>query len=159
MRALSIRQPWAALIVQGIKDIENRPWRTRYRGRLLVHASLGRSGSTLKDVAQFHDVPITPELTQLCGLTGGIIGEVDIVDCVSASASSWFDGSLNSKGKRNYGFVLRQSRTLPFRPMPGRLGLFDVPDIGHILDADFGGPSKLLKSLARPTGIEPVFPP
>src|SRR6202453_4488621 len=103
MRALSIRQPWAALIALGIKDVENRPWRTRYRGRLLVHASLRRRGSTLTDVAQFYDIPITPELTQLCGLTGGIIGEVDIVDCVTASASTWFEGSLNSKGKRNYG--------------------------------------------------------
>ena len=36
--ALSIRQPWAWLIVHGFKDIENRDWPTNFRGRLLVHA-------------------------------------------------------------------------------------------------------------------------
>ena len=38
MKALSIRQPWAWLIVHGHKDIENRTWTTSFRGRLLVHA-------------------------------------------------------------------------------------------------------------------------
>jgi hypothetical protein len=37
-KALSIRQPWAHLIVAGIKQIENRTWTTRYRGPLLIHA-------------------------------------------------------------------------------------------------------------------------
>jgi hypothetical protein len=38
MKALSIRQPWAWLIVHGHKDIENRTWTTTFRGRFLVHA-------------------------------------------------------------------------------------------------------------------------
>lgn len=37
--ALSIKQPWAWLIVHGIKDIENRHWRTKFHGRFFVHAS------------------------------------------------------------------------------------------------------------------------
>lgn len=41
MKALSIRQPWASLIVMGIKDIENRTWPTRHRGSVLVHAAKG----------------------------------------------------------------------------------------------------------------------
>ena len=41
MKALSIRQPWAWLIVHGRKDIENRSWRTKFRGRFLVHAAQG----------------------------------------------------------------------------------------------------------------------
>jgi hypothetical protein len=39
MKIISIRQPWASLIVSGIKDIENRTWPTRYRGPVLIHAS------------------------------------------------------------------------------------------------------------------------
>lgn len=39
MKALSIKQPWASLIAQGIKDIENRTWKTSYRGRIYIHAS------------------------------------------------------------------------------------------------------------------------
>ena len=38
MKALSIRQPWAWLIVNGYKDIENRTWSTDFRGRVYVHA-------------------------------------------------------------------------------------------------------------------------
>ena len=39
VKIISVRQPWAWLIVAGHKDIENRTWRTSYRGRLLIHAS------------------------------------------------------------------------------------------------------------------------
>lgn len=41
MLALSIRQSWASLIIKCGKDIENRTWPTRYRGRILVHAAKG----------------------------------------------------------------------------------------------------------------------
>jgi len=39
MKTLSIRQPFASLICRGIKTIENRSWDTKYRGKLLIHAS------------------------------------------------------------------------------------------------------------------------
>lgn len=35
---LSVQQPWAWLIVAGYKTIENRTWRTNYRGRIAIHA-------------------------------------------------------------------------------------------------------------------------
>ena len=38
MKALSIKQPWASLIAHGIKDIENRTWKTNFRGRIYIHA-------------------------------------------------------------------------------------------------------------------------
>ena len=41
MKALSIRQHWAWLIIHGGKDVENRSWHTKYRGRFLVHAAKG----------------------------------------------------------------------------------------------------------------------
>lgn len=40
MRAITIRQPWAQLIAEGSKDVENRTWSTRWRGPLLIHAGL-----------------------------------------------------------------------------------------------------------------------
>jgi hypothetical protein len=36
--ALSIRQPWAWLIVNGFKDLENRSWSTAFRGPVWIHA-------------------------------------------------------------------------------------------------------------------------
>jgi len=50
---------------------------------------------------------------------GGIVGSVEIVDCVAASDSPWFFG--------RFGFVLREPQPLPFVPWKGQLGFFDVP--------------------------------
>jgi hypothetical protein len=40
MKTLTVRQPWASLIVTGAKDVENRSWPTSYRGTLLIHAGV-----------------------------------------------------------------------------------------------------------------------
>lgn len=120
MRAISIRQPWAWLIVHGGKDIENRDWKTNFRGRVLVHASKGMTHDEYEDTAWFAGtqkiaVPSFVEIQR-----GGIIGSVEIVDCVEASASPWFFG--------RFGFVLANPKPLPFVPFKGSLGFFDVPD-------------------------------
>ena len=39
MKVLSIRQPWAWLIMTGLKDVENRTWNTDFRGQFAIHAS------------------------------------------------------------------------------------------------------------------------
>lgn len=52
MKALSIRQPWAWLIVNGHKDIENRSWPTRFRGKFLVHASNGMTRSEYEEASR-----------------------------------------------------------------------------------------------------------
>jgi hypothetical protein len=39
MKVLTIRQPWASLIVWNLKDVENRNWKTNYRGPLIIHAA------------------------------------------------------------------------------------------------------------------------
>ena len=41
MKVLTIKQPWASLIAEGIKKYEFRTWKTKYRGDLLIHAGKG----------------------------------------------------------------------------------------------------------------------
>lgn len=53
MIALSIRQPWAWLILNGWKDIENRDWTTRVRGRILIHAAKGGSRRDFEEAIEF----------------------------------------------------------------------------------------------------------
>lgn len=122
MIALSIRQPWASLILKAGKDIENRCWPTKYRGRILIHAAKGCTRDELDDALDFAElacgVRYTVDLKTIP--RGGIVGSVEIVDCVKHSASRWFIG--------DYGFVLRDPRPLPFRPWKGQLGFFGVPD-------------------------------
>jgi hypothetical protein len=126
MRAISIRQPWAALIVAGVKDVENRPWPTSHRGEVLIHASQNVAGWSLADVERMYGFEAPADIARLCALRGGIVGMATIVDCVTARASKWYDGPIDSKGRRNFGFVLRDAREIPFRPALGRLGLFDI---------------------------------
>ena len=67
MKALTIRQPWASLIVDGEKRVENRTWPTKYRGPLLIHA--GKSRLEV-DRDQARRLPFS-----------AIIGQVEVVDC------------------------------------------------------------------------------
>ena len=123
MRALSIRQPWAWHIMYSGKDIENRDWQTNVRGRVLVHAA---KGCTYTEWADGQD-PLwavggpTITLPALADLPrGGIVGSIEIVDCVADSDSPWFTG--------RFGFVLRDPQPLPFVPWKGQLGFFYVPE-------------------------------
>ncbi len=117
MKALSIKQPWAWLICAGYKDIENRNWKTDFRGRIYVHASKDEMGCLITSGETYGNlIPFPTERLP----KGAIIGEVDIVDCVFKSKSPWFIG--------RYGFVLANP-VLYGKPIPckGSLKFFDVP--------------------------------
>lgn len=120
--AISIRQPWAWLILNAGKDIENRNWKTNFRGSVLIHASKGMTRDEYCDAFDMLDTIDTegkiaiPKINEL--QLGGIVGEVEIVDCVTSSVSPWFVGQ--------FGFVLKNPKSLPFQPYKGQLGLFEV---------------------------------
>jgi hypothetical protein len=123
--ALSIRQPWAWLIVNGHKDIENRRWRTNFRGPVLIHAAKGMTRAECDGCAQVAaEMGVTlPDIIQL--ERGGIVGRATVVDCVEQSDSGWFQGP--------YGFVLRDAKPLPFHALSGELGFFRVFAAQHPL--------------------------
>lgn len=116
MKAISIRQPWAWLIVNGFKNIENRTWQTKYRGPILIHAGLtvDREAETdFRVECRRRKIPFPKELEK-----GGIVGRVEIVDCITHSHSRWFEGPC--------GFILRRAKPLPFFACRGKLGIFEV---------------------------------
>ena len=119
MKALSIRQPWTWCILRG-KPVENRNWWTSYRGPLGIHAAKGMTRDEYEECRDFAaglglTVPPMPDLPR-----GGIVGRANLVDCVTSHASPWFFG--------RYGLVLADVKPLPFIPLKGALGLFDVPE-------------------------------
>lgn len=117
--ALSIRQPWAWLIIHAGKDIENRNWPTHRRGRVLVHASKGMTRAEYEEAYDFVMCEVDNKIAMPTFESlqrGGVIGEVEIVDCVTDSKSPWFCGQ--------YGFVLQNPKPLPFHPFKGALGFF-----------------------------------
>ena len=76
--ALSIRQPWAWLIVNGYKDVENRSWRTSRRGEVLVHTGkVWDKDGWLWVRSEFPEIEM-PDLTDMD--RGGIVGRANLVE-------------------------------------------------------------------------------
>lgn len=73
MKVLTIKQPWATLIMQGYKRFEFRSWQTKYRGDLLIHAGKGIDKEATKRLAKYipKDLP-----------AGKILGKVKLVNCI-----------------------------------------------------------------------------
>lgn len=90
MKALTVKQPWASLIASGIKDIENRSWKTNYRGRIYIHASAPKKFNVqMNDDQAKLAIPVLKTAFGGTMPFGAIIGEVDIVDCILGHASIW----------------------------------------------------------------------
>lgn len=116
MKAISVKQPWASLIVNGVKDIENRTWKCpeKYIGqRVLIHASMGwnkdlaeiclgdlvkRHLENLRLIHRYDDEETGYKGYSFSFPHGAIIGSVKIVDSVVNHSSIWAE---KSKGFSN----------------------------------------------------------
>lgn len=137
VRAISVRAPWWWFILHGGKDVENRDWKTSHLGPVLLHASKWYSMMAVQDDMEYaadamRSTGYRPDASVLSddgrlthqmlkASAGCIVGQVEIVDCVTDSANPWFFG--------RHGFVLRNQLAFP-TPIPckGALGFFKVPD-------------------------------
>ena len=91
MKALTIKEPWATLIIENYKEYEFRSWKTNYRGKILIHSGLSVEKEMLKRFTDYN-LNITP---------GYIIGEADIVDCIKVDKE--FNAYLKNKNPIIYG--------------------------------------------------------
>jgi hypothetical protein len=145
MKALSIRQPWAWEIVQGIKVVEFRSWPINVSEpfSFYVHAPQTVEEERLAEERSWlaqHGVVLPDDLP-----TGGIVGMATLVECVQrVEPSLWRQVTDEVRNRRlppgvaperdskwfgdAYGFVLRDARPLPFKELPGRLKFFNVAD-------------------------------
>ena len=73
MKVLTIKQPWATLIMQGDKRCEFRSWQSKYRGDILIHAGKGIDKEAMKRLVKYllDEIPL-----------GKILGKVTLVDCI-----------------------------------------------------------------------------
>lgn len=124
LKALTIRFPYAALLVSGLKTIECRSWPTSHRGPLLIHA--GKSKRALpEEFAPLLD-RIPPDILAARGVC---LGMVDLVDCRPArpdDRTAMLIGAAPAKG--DYAWVVANPRVFDRRPKAkGRLNLWPVP--------------------------------
>ncbi len=72
MKALTIKEPWATLIIEGYKKYEFRSWKTSYRGKILIHAGLSIEKDSVERFKKYN----------LNYIKGAIIGEAVLTDCI-----------------------------------------------------------------------------
>jgi hypothetical protein len=118
-KVLSIKQPWAWLIVNGHKDVENRSWKTNYRGSLLIHA-----GKTSDRFADYNDIQTGTGIIIPSKLpVGCVIGSVSLIDCHPG------DRPINVWHNKGYwGWLMRDAIAYDLHrciPLKGQLGLFE----------------------------------
>lgn len=128
MFALSIKQPWAALVVAGLKTIEVRRWPTARRGRILIHA-----GRVPDDRSEAWD-RVPDDVKKLAQLKGGVLGSVELTGCrqyanlatfladqeLHFNEASWFEPA------GLYGFTFANPELESFRRLPGWFRFFAV---------------------------------
>lgn len=124
MKVLTIREPWASLIINGYKKYEFRSWKTNYRGKILIHTSQKIEKEML---SRFKDY-------NLNYVSGSIIGEAELTDCILVDEE--FNQNLRKidnvvYGKSNhvekYAWKLENIKKYdkPI-PMKGKLGLWNI---------------------------------
>lgn len=135
MKTITVKQPWASLIVAGIKDIENRTWKTNFRGRVLIHAGVTIDNNAVNKIEFFngkfaHLLQIGIDKNEFP--LGAIIGSVEIVDCVQNDPSVWAEEGVWHWKLKN---PIKFDNLIPCK---GKLSFWDFPDF--LLNAISGLP-------------------
>lgn len=123
MKVLTLKQPWATLVSEGIKEYEFRSWKTNYRGKVLIHAG---AGIDKKEMERFKELNLKYPSKR-------IIAEVEIEDCLE------LDDKLNqkiisenniaygSKIRTGYAWKLKNVKKIKSnKEINGKLGLWNI---------------------------------
>lgn len=121
MKVLTIKEPWASLILNKYKEYEFRTWKTNYRGKILIHSSKSVDKEELNN---FNDLNIDYS-------NGEIIAIAEITDCILVDER--FDKELKSKNnlvyKHNhinqYAWKLENVKPVKRIKINGKLGLWN----------------------------------
>ena len=118
MKALTVKQPWVYGILHAGKDVENRSWRTHFRGWLAIHA-----GAVIVRDATFPGRLVVPERDEL--EVSAVLGVVRLADVREKSRSRWF--YRPQRGETNLAWVLEDAYSIR-EPIPckGSLGLWNL---------------------------------
>jgi hypothetical protein len=117
MKALSLKQPFAELILQGRKKIELRKWNTRFRGEFLIHASKNADADAMREFG-FSNLP-----------AGCIVGKATLKDVKKYLSDEEHKKErhlhLASNLFGKYGFILENAQRVKEMPCKGKLGFWE----------------------------------
>lgn len=125
MKVITIKQPFATLIAEGLKEYEFRTWKTKYRGDILIHA-----GKTLDKKAMKKYAHLNLEYP-----TGCIIAKATLTDCITiddnarkmlkSKKSIVYENIINHKEWNGYGFKLENIKKISPIKINGKLSLWN----------------------------------
>lgn len=125
MKVITVKQPFATLIAEGLKEYEFRTWKTKYRGDLLIHAGKGIDKKAMKKYAEYNlEYP-----------NGCIIAKVELVDCIEIDDKTReklksknplvYSNIIKNKEWKGYGFKLKNIKKVKPIPIKGKLSLWN----------------------------------
>lgn len=127
MKALTIKEPWASLIIEEYKKYEFRSWKTKYRGKILIHAGCSVEKDMMKRFSDYN-INVNP---------GYIIGHATIVDCILVDEE--FNKELRNIDPVVYGrsnhtetYAWKLENVVKYeKPIPckGKLGLWNYCEV------------------------------
>ena len=128
MKAITIKQPYATLIAEGLKEYEFRTWKTKYRGDILIHAGKGVDKDAMKRFEHLNlEYP-----------SGCIIAKATLADCVEiddAMKSTLreknflvYQGTTESSDWHGYGFKMENVEKMSPIPVDGKLSLWEYDE-------------------------------
>jgi len=124
MKALSLKQPFAELILQGRKTIELRKWNTKFRGEFFIHASKSPDKQAMKKFG-FEKLP--------CGC---IVGKAVLSNVKEYQSTDefWKDRDRHLAGMEwgNYGFLLENIERIFPIPAKGALKFWEFNDFNAV---------------------------
>ena len=125
MKTITIKEPWATLIVEGYKEYEFRVWKTNYRGDILIHAGKSYDENNLN---RFKDRNLTYS-------PGKIIAKAKITDCVLVDEEFSkkmlekdpvvYSNLKKKRDKKLYGFKLENIEKIDPIEVNGKLSLWE----------------------------------
>ena len=125
MKVLTIKQPFATLIAEGLKEYEFRTWKTKYRGELLIHAGKGIDKKAMEKFKYLNlEYP-----------SGCIIAKVNLTDCIEINddarkmleekKSLVYENIIQNKDWKGYGFKLENIKKIKPINTSGKLSFWE----------------------------------
>lgn len=129
IKVLTVKQPWAHLIVDNIKDVENRTWQTKYRGELYIHTSKNSFDFWALDYIKNIDNLLYQYVVDYFGVRnnkitkhmeqfGSIIGKTNIINILDNSYSVW-------AMEDSFHWMLKNSSRINPIPCKGKLNIWE----------------------------------
>jgi len=125
MKVITIKQPFATLIKEGLKEYEFRTWKTKYRGDILIHAGKSIDKKAMKKFEHLNLEYPTGKIIAKATITDCIYVDDEVRDKLNIKNSLVYSGIINHPEWKGYGFKLENIEKIDGPEVNGKLSLWE----------------------------------